>query len=58
MSDYKELKPCPFCGEERIMHMRGDYGNLHWGFCKSCKCEGPVAMGWDEAKELWNTRAK
>jgi len=38
------------------MHMRGEVGNLHWGFCKTCKAEGPVAMSWDEAKELWNIR--
>jgi len=50
------LLACPFCGEKRINHMRGDVGNLHWGFCTCCRTEGPVAMSWDAAKELWNTR--
>ncbi len=52
------LLACPFCGEKRINHMRGDVGNLHWGFCTCCRAEGPVAMSWSEAKELWNTRSE
>ena len=58
MAEKEEAKllECPFCGNTRIMHMRGDVGSLHWGFCSTCKAEGPVAMSWDEAKGLWNTR--
>lgn len=52
----KELKLCPFCGDLYITHVRSDVGNLHWARCRNCRAEGPVAMDWDEAVELWNMR--
>ena len=62
-----ELKPCPFCGREKItivttedLDMGGEFGyfaccDAQWGGCGACS-------GWrateEEAADLWNRRAK
>ena len=56
MSDQIEKLPCPWCKNERLMHLRDEVGNLHWVFCNECRAEGPVAMGWEEAQVKWNAR--
>ena len=56
MIDDKTLKQCPWCKNERLMHLRGDVGNLHWVHCHQCRADGPAASSWDEAQDLWNFR--
>ena len=51
-----ELKPCPFCGGEKLRHLTS------WGnpvvVCKSCHVEGPVADTKKFANKAWNKRCR
>lgn len=54
-----DKKPCPFCGEKIILHLKDDIRDVrdvHWVYCTSCRAEGPLASSWDKAQELWNIR--
>jgi hypothetical protein len=53
-----ELKPCPFCGSDAFLEIKGCYVR-----CISCCVDGPVFDNWDEdsngeleAAKLWNAR--
>jgi Lar family restriction alleviation protein len=52
------MKPCPFCGGEK-MYMDAvtidDVVHYFW-VCKTCMCEGPVDQDETIAKLLWNAR--
>lgn len=39
-----ELKPCPFCGSEKIklLKIRANWGYGYHVTCKACRCTGPV----------------
>lgn len=64
-----ELKPCPFCGSDRLYHMplSGFYDETPALFCNSCK----AIVTWEQVSEkgftgktvrilgeAWNTRAE
>ena len=51
----EELKPCPFCGKEKItIEERWQY----FGYCVNCGCEGPNAPTKRQAISAWNKRSK
>ena len=51
----KPLKPCPFCGSERLVVHEGKYA---WVNCLNCETDGPVKQLGEEAIEAWNRRAE
>lgn len=56
------MKPCPFCGSEKVGKVASIYKNeslsREWMQCEDCKATGPEAWPSDEgeAEEKWNTR--
>jgi len=62
-----ELKPCPFCGSDKLGFLKdlepgsnGDFGFIKV-YCKSCLAEAPSFFATKTAKNLlanllWNTR--
>ena len=52
------LKPCPFCGGDRIEHLQtlwdGEHGEVR---CFNCKVEIKKETV-EEAMKLWNTRQR
>ena len=59
-----ELKPCPFCGNERayLNEKQAGWRKVEFVYCSQCGTEGPaVPQGQDsvaEAAMRWNKRAK
>ena len=52
-----ELKPCPFCGCDKVMTWHVGHRDLPWMVeCTGCMAEGPWAKTEKEAMELWNRR--
>ena len=52
----KEIRPCPFCGDQRIDLI---FDQMEWGYamtCEHCLARGPVFGDADEAAEEWNVR--
>ena len=49
-----ELKPCPFCGGEKISIIGPDEG--YWTLCLDCLGEGGIGETVEEAVSLWNLR--
>jgi len=49
---------CPFCRSERLYISMAEKGNGFWVRCGVCIAEGPFATTPDEAKYLWDNRAK
>lgn len=47
------LKPCPFCGSERVGMNHPLDGGCHV-ICSKCGSEGSLALGKEEAVEKWN----
>lgn len=50
-----ELKPCPFCGKERLRVK----SSLRWGYfvaCNHCAAVGPSSGTREGAIEKWNDR--
>lgn len=55
-----ELKPCPFCGGEKLETYKADE-EMYAVYCDGCNVSGPAYSDPDstqphEAIELWNTR--
>jgi Lar family restriction alleviation protein len=48
-----ELKPCPFCGSNRISVI---YKYYFYCFCNNCEAEGSIKESREEAIEAWNKR--
>lgn len=60
---YKRVKPCPFCGSERVYVSRGTNTGESSIICDNCMAEGPIKKMelFDEhqnAFEAWNWRPK
>jgi len=55
----KDLKPCPFCGNDaeglHDSYMRKDFQGISIR-CKNCGADGPWADTIEGAKEEWNKR--
>ena len=56
MSEIK-LKPCPFCGGEGEMIVRGDQQKGYWVKCLQCGAETRYFTSERAAAEAWNMRA-
>ena len=56
-----ELKPCPFCGSERVGVAETAYGNYMniWFFtvCDECGARSKAFRDGDKASDAWNRRA-
>lgn len=55
------LKPCPFCGNEKILYMQYKTpAGLRW-LVVCCECMANIDPGWAQNRhrvaELWNRRA-
>lgn len=50
-----ELKPCPFCGGEKIKAVHGKW--MWWCKCGECGAESAIRNTKAEAIEAWNRRA-
>lgn len=48
-----EIKPCPFCGSEKVNV--GTHGNNLYACCYSCNSCGPYGISKEEAIERWNS---
>lgn len=49
-----ELKPCPFCGGDRVKVTKP---TMWQAWCMDCKAIGAARLTEQEAAEAWNTRA-
>lgn len=51
--DNFEVRPCPFCGSERLMLANGS--NSAWVSCRNCLTMGPSCESAEEAVKTWNS---
>lgn len=49
------LKPCPFCGREKLIRVTVKTCFI---VCEGCETQGPVENTLDDAIEAWNTRTE
>ncbi|MBQ8372714.1 MAG: Lar family restriction alleviation protein [Candidatus Methanomethylophilaceae archaeon] len=54
MHSSPELKPCPFCGSEKVKAWK-DYN--WYVFCRDCNCCTPWRSTREEVTEMWNRRS-
>jgi Lar family restriction alleviation protein len=59
----EKLKPCPFCGKEKITIHSIDpdierFDDNFWAICKSCFSFGPPSNTKKEAIAAWNKRTE
>lgn len=54
----KELKPCPFCGSDRVEVRTDDEGKSWYIFCNDCGLMCGYATLEDGVVEAWNRRAE
>ena len=52
----EELKPCPFCGSNRLDFAKID-GRGMFVYCTNCKASTNIAVRREDAVYLWNRRA-
>lgn len=55
----KQLKPCPFCGSDRVTIWNAGGGQQ--AVCKDCRATGPVFTreeAWRQAFTAWNMRTR
>jgi Lar family restriction alleviation protein len=52
----EELKPCPFCGENKLI-LQEIIANNCYVKCLLCITDGPVGENEQEAIDAWNKRA-
>lgn len=48
-----QLRPCPFCGSEKLEHQR-----FTFVWCRECEAEGPNVDSEPEAIAAWNRRVE
>lgn len=54
-----KLKPCPFCGNEKLTLNSYSYGKGRYSLkieCKTCYSSGPCCFDFKEAEARWNLR--
>jgi Lar family restriction alleviation protein len=59
----EKLKPCPFCGREKIIIYRSECAaerldDNFWAVCKFCVSFGPLSNTKKEAIAAWNKRTE
>ena len=54
----QDLAECPFCGSTDIGFYEHVYAQDFSATCKSCGAEGPRRPSHEEARRLWNLRAR
>jgi len=58
----EELKPCPFCGSEKVGVVEtalGNYQNIFlFAICDECGGRTKLFRDGDKAAEAWNRRAE
>lgn len=55
--DQMQARTCPFCGSEKVLLIRGQYGLLNRLACGNCGAMGPARAMLPEALSLWNNRS-
>lgn len=56
MSDLK-LRPCPFCGSNKIQFRMLEHAITHFVFCTDCRTQGDIYKTQQNAAFKWNYRA-
>lgn len=51
-----KLKPCPFCGETKILIIEGFTKGSYRTICDNCCCVGASGVTKEKAADVWNTR--
>ena len=51
--DNFEVRPCPYCGTERLMLANGSKSS--WVCCRNCQTMGPSCETPEEAVKKWNS---
>lgn len=51
------LKPCPFCGEKKLLEFTSNGHENEYVECGNCGCSGPPGIDRGDATEMWNERA-
>lgn len=51
----EQLKPCPFCGSEKILQASSGYDTYYY-MCDGCGAEGPAWNSIRGARGAWNVR--
>ena len=54
----EKLKPCPFCGSNRVQIRTDDEGISWYIFCNNCGAMCGYALSEDEVVKAWNRRAE
>ena len=49
-------RPCPFCGSDDLLLVRGHEGAVYWFECQNCLARGPQGSLLEPASTLWNNR--
>jgi len=57
MTKQIKLKPCPFCGSEKVI-LEDDMQEVYWVLCFECNATGPPKNTEAEAFEAWNKRVE
>lgn len=56
----EELKPCPFCGGNKVVlttFVNEFCINIYQVICCNCNCCGALKRSGEKAIEMWNRRA-
>jgi Lar family restriction alleviation protein len=53
-----ELKPCPFCGSDKVDTAGSAYYGDWYVLCPACGAAGPAERTEEESKVGWNRRKR
>lgn len=54
----EKLKPCPFCGGEKIVFRADEECSWCWYLCQDCRASSGKERTLADAIEAWNRRAR